>query len=96
MRLEITRRADLAVRTMRVLGDAHDRLKAHELAEALCTTPGSPAYDSETCSQFRLGGEDNVARFGVRLSYDPASRSEDVCGPDGTRCLAAAATGLPP
>ena len=40
VRLEITRRADLAVRTMRVLGDAPDRLKAHELAKALCSTPG--------------------------------------------------------
>lgn len=39
MRLEITRRADLAVRAMRVLGDAKERLKAHDLAEAVCSTP---------------------------------------------------------
>lgn len=39
MRLEITRRADLAVQTMAVLGQASARLKAQELADALCSTP---------------------------------------------------------
>jgi Rrf2 family protein len=39
MRLEVTRRADLAVRAMRLLGDADGRLKAQALAESLCTTP---------------------------------------------------------
>lgn len=40
MRLEITRRADLAVRAMRELGASPDRLKAQVLAETLDTTPG--------------------------------------------------------
>lgn len=40
VRLEITRRADLAVRAMRELGATTDRLKAQNLAEALETTPG--------------------------------------------------------
>jgi Rrf2 family protein len=40
VRLEITRRADLAVRAMGVLGATPDRLKAPALAEALGTTVG--------------------------------------------------------
>ena len=40
MRLEVTRRADLAVRAMVTLGGASGRLKAPALAEALGTTSG--------------------------------------------------------
>lgn len=40
MRLEVTRRADLAVRAMRVLGTTAERMKAPALADALATTPG--------------------------------------------------------
>ena len=40
MRLEITRRAELAVRAMVTLGDATGRLKAPALADALGTTSG--------------------------------------------------------
>jgi len=39
MRLEITRRAELAVRAMVVLGDAQVRLKGPALAHELATTP---------------------------------------------------------
>lgn len=40
MRLEITRRAELAVRAMVVLGGADGRLKGPALAHQLVTTPG--------------------------------------------------------
>ncbi len=40
MRLEITRRAELAVRAMVTLGATESRLKAPDLAEALGTTAG--------------------------------------------------------
>lgn len=40
MRLEITRRADLAVRAMVVLGETDGLVKATALAEALDATPG--------------------------------------------------------
>ena len=40
MRLEVTRRAELAVRAMVALGGASGRLKAPALAEALGTTSG--------------------------------------------------------
>jgi Rrf2 family iron-sulfur cluster assembly transcriptional regulator len=40
MRLEITQRADLAVRALVVLAKTNERLKSADLATALCTTPG--------------------------------------------------------
>src|SRR5512143_1403144 len=40
MRLEISRRADLAVRALLAIDRAPDRVKADALAEALDTTPG--------------------------------------------------------
>ncbi len=40
MRLEISRRADLAVRALLVIDDAPDRIKADALARALDTTAG--------------------------------------------------------
>ena len=40
MRLEITRRADIAVRALVVLAGTSARLKRADLATALCTTPG--------------------------------------------------------
>jgi Rrf2 family protein len=40
VRLEVTRRADLAVRAMTALGEAPGRMKAPALADALGTTPG--------------------------------------------------------
>jgi Rrf2 family transcriptional regulator, iron-sulfur cluster assembly transcription factor len=40
MRLEITQRADLAVRALVVLQSSPDRLKSTDLADALGTTPG--------------------------------------------------------
>lgn len=41
MRLEISRRADLAIRALVALADAGRRLKATALAEAVGATPGS-------------------------------------------------------
>jgi Rrf2 family iron-sulfur cluster assembly transcriptional regulator len=40
MRLEITQRADLAVRALVVLSESGTRLKSKDLASELCTTPG--------------------------------------------------------
>ncbi|MDH4074710.1 MAG: Rrf2 family transcriptional regulator [Acidimicrobiia bacterium] len=40
MRLEVTRRSDLAVRALRALATAGDRLKGPELAEIVEATPG--------------------------------------------------------
>ena len=40
MRLEVTRKSDLAVRALRALGDADRRVKGPELAELVCSTAG--------------------------------------------------------
>lgn len=40
MRLEVTRRSDLAVRALRALAAAGDRIKGPELAEIVGATPG--------------------------------------------------------
>ena len=47
MRLEITRRAELAVRAMVALGASEGRLKAPDLAEALGTTSGFVPQDPD-------------------------------------------------
>ncbi|MFO0758279.1 MAG: DUF3604 domain-containing protein [Byssovorax sp.] len=51
---------------------------------SLCTTPGSPAYDTSTCKQYRPG-----SFFGLGVGADPPSRA-DICGPDGKPCTDAA------
>lgn len=55
-----------------------------------CTTPGSSAYDSQACADFRSGGNANVVNFGVKLALDPTSHDPDICGADGKACLAPA------
>ncbi len=51
---------------------------------SLCTTPGSPAYDTPTCEQYRPG-----SFFGLGVGADPPARA-DICGPDGKPCTDAA------
>jgi hypothetical protein len=51
---------------------------------SLCTTPGSPAYDTPTCKQYRPG-----SFFGLGVGAEPPARA-DICGPDGTPCTDAA------
>jgi hypothetical protein len=53
----------------------------------LCTTPGSPAYDSATCQAYRPPG----MSF---LGFNPGAVTPiraDICGDDGAVCLDAAA-----
>jgi Rrf2 family protein len=40
MRLEVTRKSDLAIRALRVLHDHGERLKGPDLAELVCSTSG--------------------------------------------------------
>ncbi len=57
----------------------------------LCTTPGSSAYDAPTCQQFRAGGDQIFADFGVRVTAGHPRRAADVCGNNGAVCVAAVA-----
>jgi hydrogenase/urease accessory protein HupE len=48
-----------------------------------CVTPGSFAYDAQTCKNYRAG---SFLPFGVTLTDLYPSRIEDICGLDGTAC----------
>ncbi len=54
---------------------------------SLCSTPGSPAYDTLTCQNFRQGFAESQLDFGARLSVRRPQRAADVCGADWQRCL---------
>jgi len=52
----------------------------------LCSTPGSAAYDSDSCQTFRAGGNDAVRKFGTALTLSRPKRFTDICGADGQGC----------
>lgn len=56
----------------------------------LCTTPGSAAYDSAECQNYRLGGNAGTTSFGTRLALDPPARAGGICGAGGATCLGVA------
>ncbi|MGH7896036.1 MAG: DUF3604 domain-containing protein, partial [Candidatus Binatia bacterium] len=55
----------------------------------LCTTPGSPIYDSIQCESYRLGGNTGATYFGVRTAFDPPTRLAN-CGDGNQLCLSEA------
>ena len=59
----------------------------------LCTTPGSPAFETAACERFRAGGEEAVVAWGFLLSMPGPLRMSDLCGPDGAWCRDAFAQG---
>ena len=58
----------------------------------VCTTPGSPTYDSATCQLYRADDPyPAVRQFGVRFTPRKPQRFPDVCGSDSQLCLQSAA-----
>ena len=57
---------------------------------SLCSSPGSPPYDSQTCQDFRSASENGAYDFGVLLAAAAPQRFVDVCGADGLGCQDAA------
>ncbi|HWP67023.1 MAG TPA: DUF3604 domain-containing protein [Candidatus Limnocylindria bacterium] len=56
----------------------------------VCTTPGTPGFESASCETFRAGGDAAQNTVGVAtISPDPM-RLADVCGTDGSDCIAPA------
>ena len=53
----------------------------------LCTTEGSPTWDSPTCVAYREGDVGNVVKFGLKLAVNAPERFDDVCDPDRVSCL---------
>ena len=45
-----------------------------------CTTPGSEAYDTETCTNYRESSTSRAVQlFGVKMSMEDPDRFEDIC-----------------
>ncbi len=57
----------------------------------ICTDSSWAGYNSETCQQWRNVEESNGAfDFGMLMAAADPKRFEDICGADGTDCVAAA------
>lgn len=54
-----------------------------------CTTPGSPKYDSFSCTTYRSVVGEGASEFGIRLSQANPMRIAELCG-EGQDCEAAA------
>lgn len=51
----------------------------------LCTTPGNPAYDTETCVAYRNGDSTMIYNIGFALTFEHPFRLPEVC--DAADCL---------
>ncbi|MGB1013343.1 MAG: DUF3604 domain-containing protein [Nannocystaceae bacterium] len=64
---------------------------AEFLAEVhACKTPGTEAYDSDLCQDFRAGTTEALVQFGIALSRSEPERFGEICGASGVDCLALA------
>ncbi len=95
MRLEVTRKSDLAVRALRALDRADRRVKGPELAEMVCSTPGFVAQVVNPLVRAGWVRSDPGPTGGYSLEVDLAGVSvlsviEAVEGPtDAGRCVLA-------
>jgi Rrf2 family protein len=93
MRLEVTRKSDLAVRALRALADAGGRMKATELADAIDSTPGFVSQVVNPLVRARWVRSDPGPSGGYSLAASLADVSvlaviEAVEGPTDTgRCV---------
>ena len=95
MRLEVTRKSDLAVRALRVLAEASERVKGPALAEAVGSTSGFVSQVVNPLVQHGWVRSDPGPSGGYSLNADLASVSvldviEAIEGPtDSGRCVLA-------
>ncbi len=80
--------------TVRKLGPALDFAAVTDHAEffgelALCADASSAAYASRSCDAIRKGGPTAILVLVRGLSRDVPTRSADICGDDGARCVEA-------
>jgi Rrf2 family iron-sulfur cluster assembly transcriptional regulator len=93
MRLEVTRKSDLAVRALRVLAESTDRMKGPDLAEAVGSTPGFVAQVLNPLVRQGWVRSDPGPTGGYSLTADLAQISvlaviEAIEGPtDSGRCV---------
>ena len=55
--------------------------------QALCRTPGSPAYNTDFCQAYRSDERLGMTMLGMIITTDSPRRVAEVCGEDGSRCL---------
>ena len=83
--------------TVRKVGPALDFAAVTDHAEffgelALCVDASSEAYGSRSCEAIRNGGPTAILVLVRGLSRDVPTRSADICGDDGARCIEASRT----
>ncbi|HXQ23846.1 MAG TPA: DUF3604 domain-containing protein [Candidatus Acidoferrales bacterium] len=54
-----------------------------------CMTPDSPTYNSANCQLLRSGNLSGYANLGFQMTAPTPHRLKDICGSDGSICLAA-------
>ncbi len=57
---------------------------------ALCTSPGTPTYDSKMCNGVRRGNQADFAPIVESVSRPERRHVAEICGDDGARCREAA------
>ncbi|MDE0488210.1 MAG: DUF3604 domain-containing protein [Gammaproteobacteria bacterium] len=82
---------------VRKVGPALDFAAVTDHAEffgehALCADASSEAYGSRSCEAIRSGGPTAILVLVRGLSRDVPTRSADICGDDGARCVEASRT----
>jgi Rrf2 family protein len=93
MRLEITRRSDLALRALRAMVGEPDRLRSQDLAERLGSTPQFVPQVMNPMVRAGWVSSETGPRGGYQLSIDPTQHSvleliELLEGPtDGGTCV---------
>ena len=59
---------------------------------SLCRTPGSPAFDTPFCQNFRSSERQGMLMLGTVITTETPQRIEQLCGPEGEICLEFAKT----
>jgi hypothetical protein len=53
---------------------------------ALCRTPGSPAYGTEFCTNYRADQRQGMMMLGRVITTETPERINEICGADGSQC----------
>jgi hypothetical protein len=57
--------------------------------QRLCTDPSSEVYDTEVCADIRASTAPTDSPLAFKIMHPSPSRDSEVCGEDGSRCVAA-------
>jgi len=59
---------------------------------AICRTEGSPAYETAFCKRYRSDQRVGMSMLGAVITTETPHRIPEICGEDGSQCLAFAVT----